>query len=157
MHDIVIRGATRADLPQVAALAGQLVRMHHAVDPARFFLPDRVEDGYAWWFEREIARPEAAVVVATAAGEIVGYGYGTREGRDWNALLDEHGAIHDIFVASHARRAGVGRKLVDAMIDELSRRGAPRIVLFTMVSNEAAQRLFGACGFRSTMLEMTRA
>jgi RimJ/RimL family protein N-acetyltransferase len=39
---------------------------------------------------------------------------------------------------------------------ELEAKGATRIVLFTMVQNEAAQRLFAACGFRKTMFEMTR-
>ena len=156
MKDVVIRPATLRDLPRVAELAGELVRMHHAVDPARFLLPERVEEGYAWWLERELQRAEAAIVVATAAGQIVGYAYGTRESRDWNALLDEHGAIHDVFVAAHARRGGVGQKLVNAIVEELMRRGAPRIVLSTMIANEPAQRLFAACGFRPTMLEMTR-
>jgi ribosomal protein S18 acetylase RimI-like enzyme len=156
MNEPSIRPATAIDLPRVAELAGALVRMHHAVDPARFFLPERVEEGYAWWFEREIEREDAFVIVAEMDGAIVGYAYGTREERDWNALLDEHGYIHDVFVAPEARRGGVGRRLMLAAIDELTRRGAPRIVLTTMVSNEAAQRLFAACGFRATMIEMTR-
>jgi ribosomal protein S18 acetylase RimI-like enzyme len=137
-------------------MAGALVRMHHAVDAARFLLPERVEEGYAWWLARELARAEAVIVVATIDGAIVGYAYGTREERDWNALLDEHGAIHDVFVLPTARRGGVGRKLVHAIVDELERGGAPRIVLSTMVSNESAQKLFAACGFRPTMIEMTR-
>ena len=156
MSEVVIRAATSSDLARVAEMAGALVRMHHAVDPARFMLPEKVEEGYAWWLERELARPEAVVVVATIDEAIVGYAYGTREERDWNALLDEHGAIHDVFVAPSARRAGAGRKLVHGIVDELTRRGAPRIVLSTMVSNESAQKLFAACGFRATMLEMTR-
>jgi ribosomal protein S18 acetylase RimI-like enzyme len=156
MDDIVIRAAKSGDLPHVAAMAGELVRMHHAVDAARFLLPERVEEGYAWWLERELGRAEAAVIVATVADRIVGYAYGTREGRDWNALLDEHGAIHDVFVAKEARRGGAGRKLVEGIVEELTRCGAPRIVLSTMVANEPAQRLFAACGFRPTMLEMTR-
>ena len=156
MSDVVIRPAEVRDLARVAELAGELVRMHHAVDPARFFLPERVEEGYAWWFERELARPEAVILVATVGEEVVGYAYGTREGRDWNMLVDEHGALHDVFVAQEARRAGAGKKLVLAMIDELEQRGALRVLLYTMVSNESAQRLFAACGFRSTMLEMTR-
>jgi ribosomal protein S18 acetylase RimI-like enzyme len=155
-NELVIRPARLADLPEIAVLAGELVRMHHAVDPERFLLPERVEEGYAWWLERELGRAEAVVVVATIADQIVGYAYGTREGRDWNALLDEHGAIHDVFVATAARRGGAGRKLVESMVEELERRGAPRVVLSTMVGNEAAQRLFAACGFRRTMLEMTR-
>jgi ribosomal protein S18 acetylase RimI-like enzyme len=156
VNDVVIRPATLGDLPRIAELAGELVRMHHAVDPARFLLPERVEEGYAWWLERELERAEAVVIVATIADQIVGYAYGSREGRDWNALLDEHGAIHDVFVAPHTRREGAGRKLVLAMVDELERRGAPRVVLSTMIANQAAQRLFASCGFRPTMLEMTR-
>lgn len=153
---IVIRPANSADLLHVASLAGELVRMHHAVDPERFLLPDRVEEGYAWWLDRELRRAEAVILVAASADAIVGYAYGTREGRDWNALLDEHGAIHDVFVAPRARRGGTGRKLVLAIVEELIRQGAPRVVLSTMVGNQAAQKLFAACGFRPTMLEMTR-
>ncbi len=155
-EDFVVRPARPADLAKVAALAGQLVRMHHDTDPSRFLLVERVEEGYARWFHREIARDEAVVLVAARDAEILGYAYGTLEGRDWNMLLDTHGALHDVFVASHARRTGAGRALVQAMVAALEKLGAPRIVLSTMVGNEAAQRVFRECGFRPTMLEMTR-
>jgi ribosomal protein S18 acetylase RimI-like enzyme len=86
----------------------------------------------------------------------VGYCYGAVEERDFSLLLDVHGAIHDVFVHESVRHAGVGRRLVEAMLAELTARGAPRVVLSTMVSNDAAQRVFSRCGFRPTMLEMTR-
>jgi ribosomal protein S18 acetylase RimI-like enzyme len=151
-----VRRAEDADLARVAELAGRLIRMHHETDPARFFLPERVEEGYAWWLARELKRKEAVVLVAEADGSIVGYAYGSVEGRDWNMLLDVHGELRDVFVAPDARRSGVGRSLVSALVAELEGLGAPRVVLSTMVGNEAAQRLFRACGFRPTMLEMTR-
>jgi ribosomal protein S18 acetylase RimI-like enzyme len=143
-------------LTAAAALAARLVRMHHDVDAARFFLPDDVERGYGYWFGREIARDEARVLVATRGEQIVGYAYGTLEGRDWNALLDRHGALHDIYVEDAERKRGTGRRLLDAIVAELEALGAERIVLSTMVSNTAAQRLFTSAGFRPTMLEMTR-
>jgi ribosomal protein S18 acetylase RimI-like enzyme len=157
-EDVIIRRAEKRDLGQMARLAGELVRMHHATDPARFLLVDKVEEGYAWWFSRELVRAEAVLLVAClgASTVVAGYAYGSLEERDWNLLLDAHGAMHDIFVAEDARRRGVGRKLVEAMVKALEQLGAPRIVLSTMVGNEAAQRLFRACGFRPTMLEMTR-
>jgi ribosomal protein S18 acetylase RimI-like enzyme len=154
--NLVVRAAEPGDLPRVAELAGELVRLHHATDPGRFFLADRIEEGYAWWFARELERAEAVILVATIDGAIAGYAYGTLEERDWNMLLDAHGALHDVFVASTARRGGVGRALVEALVRALEKLGAPRIVLSTMVGNEAAQRVFRACGFRATMLEMTR-
>lgn len=132
------------------------MRMHHATDPARFLLVERVEEGYAYWFSRELARPGAVILVAVRGDEVLGYAYGTLEDRDWNMLLDAHGALHDVFVAEGGRRSGVGRALVTAMVAALERAGAPRVVLSTMVTNEAAQRVFRACGFRPTMLEMTR-
>lgn len=156
MDDVVIRSAKKGDLSRVAALAGQLVRMHHEVDPARFLLVDDVEKGYAWWFSRELGRPEAVILVATRGESLLGYAYGTLEERDWNMLLDAHGALHDVFVEADARRGGVGRRLVAAMVERLEAMGAPRVVLSTMVGNEAAQRVFRQCGFRPTMLEMTR-
>lgn len=151
-----IRRATRADVPQAASLAGELVRMHHAQDPARFLLVDDVERGYARWFERELRRDAARLLVADSGQAIVGYAYGSLEERDWNLLLDVHGAIHDVFVAPSARRSGTARRLVQALVAELEALGARRIVLSTMVQNTAAQALFAACGFRPTMLEMTR-
>jgi ribosomal protein S18 acetylase RimI-like enzyme len=130
--------------------------MHHETDPARFLLVDHVEDGYAWWFSRELKSADAVILVATQGKDIVGYAYGSIEERDWNMLLDAHGAVHDVFVAAEARRGGVGRELVRAMIARLEELGAPRIVLSTMVGNAPAQALFRECGFRPTMLEMTR-
>lgn len=46
--------------------------------------------------------------------------------------------------------------LIDAAIEWLRSRGAPRVVLWSVERNEAAQRLFARLGFRRTMVEMTR-
>jgi len=153
---VVIRRAELADLERASELAGRLARMHHDTDADRFFLPENVEEGYAWWFRRELERKAAVILVALEAETLVGYAYGAVQERDWNLLLDAHGAVHDIYVLDRARRLGVGRSLLDAMIRELEALGAPRIVLSTMVGNEQAQRLFRSRGFRPTLLEMTR-
>jgi ribosomal protein S18 acetylase RimI-like enzyme len=154
--ELVVRRALPGDLDGAAALAARLVRQHHEVDPRRFFLPPDVEHGYRSWFRQEHGRREAVIVVAARGPDLVGYSYGTLEGRDWNLLLDRHGAVHDIYVAESERQRGTGRRLMEAITAELEGLGAPRIVLSTMVSNTAAQRLFASVGFRSTLLEMTR-
>lgn len=154
--DVVVRLAEPRDLAEVSRLAGALVRMHHAVDPQRFLLVDNVEDGYAWWLSRQLKSKNAVVLVAVEGAAVVGYAYGTVEERDWNMLLDAHGAVQDILVAEPTRRRGVGGQLLDALLSELEGKGVPRVVLSTMVGNESAQRLFRSRGFRPTMLEMTR-
>ena len=135
---------------------GHLVRLHHATDPERFCRPERVEAGYAGWFRRVLADDKAVLLVAEGKATLAGYAYGSLEERDWNLLLDEHGAIHDVYVSDDARRHGVGEALLGVMIRELEALGAPRIVLGTMPSNHPAQRLFARFGFRPTLLEMTR-
>jgi ribosomal protein S18 acetylase RimI-like enzyme len=156
MTAITVRRATSADVPGAAALARELVLQHHGTDKERFFLPDRVEQGYASWFRRELERPNARLLVAVKGDAVVGYAYGTLEGRDYALLLDEHGAVHDVFVAESARREGAGTLLLRELLHELEALGAKRIVLYTMVDNLAAQALFRSLGFRPTLLEMTR-
>jgi ribosomal protein S18 acetylase RimI-like enzyme len=154
--EVLVQRAGPEHVAPAAQLAGSLVRMHHQEDPGRFLLPERVEAGYTAWFTRELQRQDAVLLVALRAGVVVGYAYGALEARDWNLLLDRHGAIHDIFVVESERRGGVGRRLMEGMVTELEAKGAPSIVLSTMVGNSGAQALFRACGFRATMLEMTR-
>jgi ribosomal protein S18 acetylase RimI-like enzyme len=115
-----------------------------------------VERGYEWWLGRELPRDGVVILVAIVGDQIVGYTYSTIEERDWNLLLDAHAGLHDIYVDEDQRGAGVGARLLDATIAELTRLGAPRLVLMSATQNVAAQRLFAKHGFRPTMVEMTR-
>ena len=152
-----MRPATEDDLEVLGTLAGGLVRFHHAVDPLRFAMTDNVEKGYRWWFRKELSNPDAMLRVAVdEGGRIVGYTYARAEPHDWNMLLAAHVALHDIFVDPSARGHRVGEALMEAFATELAARGSPRVVLHTMVSNAAAQKLFAKYGFRPTMVEMTR-
>jgi ribosomal protein S18 acetylase RimI-like enzyme len=153
---VVVRAAQRDELPALGRLAGKLVRMHHGLDTRRFFLSDHVDEGYAWWFGEEIDRPEVVILVAARGDALVGYAYGRLEERDWNQLLDACGALHDLWVEEGERRHGVAQALVEAVMAELTARGAPRVILHTAAKNEAARALFRRLGFRETMVEMTR-
>ena len=152
---IQIRKATRRDLPKIAQLAGELVRQHYGFDPQRFMFIANPESGYEWWFGKELSNKKALIYCARLDGKLVGYAYARLEPRDWNSLLDAHGALHDVLVDESARRRGIAKLLLERVIDELRQRGAPRIVLHTAVRNLAAQKLFASVGFRKTMLEMT--
>jgi ribosomal protein S18 acetylase RimI-like enzyme len=152
--ELAIRHADRDDLPRVAQLAAQLVRLHHSFDPRRFFLEEPVERGYEWWLGRELENADAIILVATLGEEIVGYAYATVEKRDWNLLLDRYAGLHDVFVDDTARVRGVAEKLLRALLAEAKQRGAPRVVLMSAVQNASAQRVFARVGFRPTMIEM---
>ena len=153
----VIRPAHPDDLPAVSRLAAELVRLHHRLDPQRFMLVEPIEDGYKWFFSRELKRDAAVILVAEddADGRLLGYAYGTLEARNWNDLLDAAGKLNDLYVDETARRHGAGRALVTAMFATLKAKGAPRVVLLTAWKNPEAHAFFEALGFRRPMLEMT--
>jgi ribosomal protein S18 acetylase RimI-like enzyme len=155
--DPIVRRATTADLPHLGRLGALLVEVHHAFDAQRF-LPPRVglPSDYAGYLGRQMDDPDVVMLVADDGGEVVGYAYGALDGYDYMALRGPAGLLHDIIVDPGYRRRGVGRRLLEAVIENMTARGAPRLVLSTAARNEAAQRLFASVGFRPTMLEMTR-
>ncbi len=58
-------------------------------------------------------------------------------------------SLEDLFVAEEARGAGLGRAMVDAVIERARERGCRRIELDTGEDNAAALALYEAAGFRS--------
>jgi ribosomal protein S18 acetylase RimI-like enzyme len=155
---LLVHAAREDDIPQTAVLAARLLREHHAWDPQRFLTVDDPERGYGWFLRRELDDEDAIVLVAREreGSPILGYVYGRVEPRSWTALLDPHGAIHDLYVDAAARGRGIGARLVEEIAAMLRGRGVPRIVLSTATKNVAGQKLFAALGFRPTMIEMTR-
>ena len=127
------------------------------MDPERFIAATpRTEHGYGSFLGTQLDEPNIVILVAERDGEVLGYTYAGVEGTDYMSLRGPAGVLHDIVVDPAHRRNGVGRMLLDATLEALKARGAPRVVLSTAERNHAAQRLFDGAGFRRTMIEMTR-
>ena len=154
---VSIRPATPADLKAIGRLGALLVRTHHDFDPDRFIAATpRTEQGYGSFLGTQLEEPSIIVLVAERDGEVIGYTYAGVEGTDYMSLRGPAGVLYDIVVDPAHRGQGVGRVLLDATLEALKAKGAPRVVLSTAERNEPAQRLFARAGFRPTMIEMTR-
>jgi len=57
--------------------------------------------------------------------------------------------LTELYIAPDHRRRGVGRALVEMVVQAAKEAGAAEIVLATSGDNEAARRLYQACGFAS--------
>jgi ribosomal protein S18 acetylase RimI-like enzyme len=153
---ITIRAADERDLEALGRLGATLMRTHHAFDPLRFLTPgEGTEEGYAAFLGSVLRSGDGRVLVAVEGDAIAGYVYAALEPLSWKELRGPAGFIHDIVVDEDARRRGVATALLDAAIQWLRERGAPRVVLWTAAQNDAAQALFSRRGFRTTMFEMT--
>jgi ribosomal protein S18 acetylase RimI-like enzyme len=153
----VIRRATRDDLRHIGRLGALLVAAHHEFDSRRFLAAtSRTKDAYASYLGTQLDAPDAAVFVAEENADVIGYAYVAVESYDYMALRGPAGVLHDIVVDPECRSRGVGRRLLDAVLEYARSRGLSQLVLSTAERNEAAQRFFESVGFRRTMIEMTR-
>ncbi len=92
----------------------------------------------AMFFE-ELALPGHSYLVAEGGGRVVGYGGVMRIGRDAH--------ITTIAVEQSHRGAGLGTRLMAALIEGALRQGAEHLTLEVRVSNDAALALYQKFGF----------
>jgi ribosomal-protein-alanine N-acetyltransferase len=99
------------------------------------------ESWTAAMFWNELANGHHYLVATQDDGSVLGYG-GLAVGQDeaW---------INNIAVRREAQRQGIGRTLLDALINEARRSGVRQVLLEVAAGNEAAQRLYAGYGFEA--------
>lgn len=85
-----------------------------------------------------------AEVEGRAVGSLIGHRLRTPHAEQPHLLL------YEIDVASAWRRRGIGRRLVEAFLDEARAAGARGAWVVTNRSNEAAMALYRSCGLTDT-------
>jgi len=103
---------------------------------------ERDSFSYPWsprFFLQELRVPCARSLLAVANGRTVGYII------YW--LLPKEVDIHNLAVHPTCRQRGIGRSLLQGVIDEAKRNGSSRVTLEVRKSNAAAQRLYHSLGF----------
>jgi len=97
------------------------------------------EAGLDFAAERELARPGGLVLLATQGSAVVGF-------ISAQFVLDE-AEIFDLAVCLAARRRGIGRHLLGALVDRVRQLGATRTVLEVRRGNGPAVALYESVGF----------
>jgi ribosomal protein S18 acetylase RimI-like enzyme len=135
-----------------------------AADDAQLFRDIRLEalrlapDAFASTFEAESARPLSAFAERLGGAHVLGafraerlVGVATLSILQ-NAKMAHKGHLVGMYVRPEARRSGVGRRLVEAVI-ETARRHVEVIQLTVVVGNETARRLYASLGFEEYGVE----
>lgn len=121
----VLSRATAADLPEVIAL-------------------ERVCYGDPWPASAFASLPENARVFFAVARQDVG---GALSGYVVAWYVMDEGELANLAVAPAAREQGVGRGLLDSMLEDARSREAAQIYLEVRESNAAARQLYASRGF----------
>ncbi len=137
MSDVAIEPATTADAPDVIRLIGRVFDEYAFVfDPAAE-VPDLLA------FDRHYAPSRGAFFVARADGAVVG-SVGVER-------LDARAAeLHRLYLDAHLRGRGLGRALVEAVLDWCRRAGIAHLVLWSDTRFDRAHALYDRMGFRRT-------
>jgi ribosomal protein S18 acetylase RimI-like enzyme len=96
-----------------------------------------------------VSNPDAFLLVADDAGEVVGMALGEQALSDDGAGPPVKGFCHVsmVFVAPDYWGRGIGGRLVDALLPEARSRGYDRAQLWTQSDNVRARRLYESRGF----------
>jgi ribosomal protein S18 acetylase RimI-like enzyme len=109
---------------------------------------------YDEWLKRLTKNPRGVFLVAESPGKIVGFVVGTAEKEIPIYRLEEFGFLHDLWVEEEYRHEGIGRQLVMLAVEKFKQMGMKQVRLDTAAPNEGARKLFEACGFRVSVVEM---
>ena len=153
--DCEIRPATVRDLSEIVEVWGELALHHATLDPA--FAPSRQwRDEYRQFISGLIGRDDALAVVATFGGQLIGFAVGRI------SLLPaffEHrrrGYVHDVVTREAYRRRGIGRRLVNSLLEWMDEAGVSSVELTVAVNNPEAVTFWSRLGFVAYMQHFKR-
>jgi len=133
-----VRGVTDADLPAVASIFA-----HYVVHTTTTF-EEEPPTRAAWAHKRDdIAARRLPFLVAETEGQIAGYAYAAawRDKRSYRYTAED-----TVYVAPGSTGRGLGRLLLEAVIQECSRTGIRQLIA-VIADSPASAALHQACGF----------
>jgi ribosomal protein S18 acetylase RimI-like enzyme len=153
--DCEVRPATARDVPEIVALWGELAHHHAGLDPA--FAPSaHWQDEYRYFVRSLLGRDDALAVVAVRDAHLIGYAVGRLTVLPGFFEERRRGYIHDVVTRPAYRRRGVGRRLVQTLLDWMAGAGVATVELTVAVGNDAAIAFWERMGFSPYMLHYKR-
>ena len=137
----IIRDATEADLPTIMDIYNDAVASTTAIwNDVQADLANRQD-----WFSARKARG-LPVLVVDVGGAVAGYAsYG-----DWRAFEGFRNTVeHSVYVHKDHRGAGIGRDLMQALVERAGQGGIHVMVACVEAGNAASIRLHESLGFRN--------
>ncbi|NHO31148.1 GNAT family N-acetyltransferase [Acetobacter fallax] len=136
---VVIRPAEEWDIPSVLEITNQAILDTTALWVSK---PYTYQERLHWFRQR---RDDGwPVLVAHEAGQVLGFGsYGPFRSYEGYAKTVEH----SVYVAAEARKMGVGRALLEALVAEATQQSMHVMIGAITADNVASVALHEQCGF----------
>ncbi len=150
-----IRISTEADKGAILHLMGDLHNHLSGYFPMANW--DSVPEPYASHVENKIKKNQGALYLCEQDGTICGYCLGwviDEEDHEIHPDIRKHGHIEDIYIRPEFRRTGMGKCLLNALIQHFQMQKIKRITLGFLKENSEAERFYQSCGFSAYFMKM---
>jgi len=139
--EIFVRPSTEGDAPAMLAIYTRYVT--HGLSQGAEFEPLQADDIKRR--RKNMQKHRLPHMVAELDGVVIGYAYAVpfRKRPAYRYCVK-----HSIYVHESHLRAGVGRKLLPALIDACAEAGFRQMIAYVDSENRASLNLHEACGFR---------
>lgn len=154
--NVRIREAVLGDEDSLAALSAFVQEYHRTQEPSCF--KRAVPAEVAAWFRGSIEESTATIWIAEQEGTPVGYVVAVQNERSANpfCLLRRWIEIEQIGVRPECRRSGIGRRLVDQVLQFARTENIADIELTSWCFNTDAHRAFQKLGFAPKVIRFAR-
>lgn len=159
--DYAIADLPVADIDQLEALWRELFSHHQAQAPHLETLGPARSPAGSWrvrrgYYQRWLAAPQAAVLVAQGPGRLLGYAMvrAVDDAGSWQ-FGDRVGVLETLVVSAGARGGGAGQALMDAARRRLAGWGIQVMTISVIAGNEGALRFYrreGASAYLHTLV-----
>jgi len=150
--EIVISRAGADRIDDVGPLWQALHQHHRSVAGHLTAVAPFRSDDDSWlrrraFYERLLARPDSFFLLAEREGRLVGYAAVSIGGTEATlGVGDRVGSLESLSVVPEERGQGLGRRLMEAVFEELRQLGVEEITLAVMEGNDDAWRFYERLG-----------
>ena len=144
-----IRTANLQDLDAIEALWKEMMRFHAALDPYFVTIPEA--DVAHRSYMATLLQDETKHVFVADDGQILGYLVMMIQDYPPIYEVQKFAEISAISVTAAARRQGVGRQLVEAVLNFCRENGIQRVECSVAVANSVSQGFWKGSGFRGVL------
>lgn len=149
MDEIIIRKATLTDLPQLLIFEQGLIESERPFD-------ETLKTGHIHYYdiEKMITGPQVELLVAEAAGRLIGSGYVRLEDAKPYLRHPQHAYLGFMYVIPEQRGKAVNKKIMDELIKWVTSKNISELRLDVYYPNESAIAAYEKAGFSRHMIEM---
>jgi ribosomal protein S18 acetylase RimI-like enzyme len=147
MDTILYREGKEQDIPQLIELWKEFIDFHKKWD--QFF--SRSEEGpgnFGKYLLINLRKDDAALYIAEASGEIVGYILCLIQDYPPAFKIKKHGVVSDLAITSRYRRKGIGEHLFYMAKDWFREKGMKRLELNVATANEVSTSFWTKMGMK---------